>query len=752
VFTLLGDIRKAGIYCLALIMVVLFPTTLLSSDLPIPSSLQDSSSTHLQAIKRPVVGLALSGGGAKGLAHVGVLKVLEEAGLEIDVVSGTSMGAIVGGLYSIGYSVAELESLATSTDWIDIMDDDPGRRELSVEQKQYDGRYSLSLPLSGWNVALPSGVISGQKIGKLLVGLTWPVHHVSNFRELPRSFSCVATDIQTGEAVVIDEGFLPEAMRASFSIPSIMTPVKMDDRLLIDGFVARNLPAEDAMDLGADFIIGVDVGRDPLQPDQINSFIDVLNQTMSIQGEKANVEQRKLCDILISPKLEDMEFLDFSNVQEFILRGEEATRKILPQLKAFADSINKLDRENYIYYPIAGDSVRILSVEIEGLEKSNETLIYGLLDFDVPEMVSKKELELNIDRIYSTLFFERVTYKTLPQPGGVTLKINVVEKEADQLRFGFHYDTEDKTAVLLNATLYNRLWRNSMLVFDLRLGNSMGSILNYVKYIGVKPRVGFGLSVSSFKNEQMLSAKVLDPNADDLYRIPYTNTHDLFDMTFATTISTRSLIGLGFDIETIGFSVDNVTEEQSEILNRSYDSVHGYIIWIYDSLNRSVFPTQGLTAEVLVKQGFDFDDQDADAVSVVYDREFRFQGIMKLNEKWVIQNALFVGYHDEGGIPFPKYNYGGVDSFFGMKNGEISGDQTFVMRIALQWEPWKRKYISIGSDFGMAGSKIELEHEKFENGFGVTLGMLSPFGPIQWTTHSGTGNGAGTNIRIGYMF
>ena len=218
----------------------------------------DSAATDSAAAdrQRPRVGLALSGGGAKGFAHIGVLKVLESAGVPIDCISGTSMGSIVGALYAIGYSVDEIEAIALESDWEDIFSDAITRRDRPIEQKLVEDRYLLSLPLVGTKIGLPRGLIAGQKVSALLDRLTLPVHGQTSFRELPIPFSCVATDIVTGEAVVLDSGFLPEAIRASMAIPSAFTPVEIDGRLLVDGMLVRNFPVQDVIDLGADLVVG----------------------------------------------------------------------------------------------------------------------------------------------------------------------------------------------------------------------------------------------------------------------------------------------------------------------------------------------------------------------------------------------------------------------------------------------------------------------------------------------------------------
>lgn len=227
-------------------------------------------------VDRPKVGLALSGVSARGFAHIGVLKVLEEVGMPVDYITGTSMGSIVGSLYAIGYPVEELDNIARQVDWDDLFRDNVGRRYMSMEDKRWDARYQASLFLDRGRIRLPSGLVAGQKVSELLARLTWSVHHVSNFDELPIPFACVATDIATGEPVVLRKGSLPEAVRASMAIPTLFTPVIINDRLLVDGLIARNLPAQEVRKMGAHVVIGVDVGSDLWPVEDLESMVDIL--------------------------------------------------------------------------------------------------------------------------------------------------------------------------------------------------------------------------------------------------------------------------------------------------------------------------------------------------------------------------------------------------------------------------------------------------------------------------------------------
>ncbi|HVH11145.1 MAG TPA: patatin-like phospholipase family protein, partial [Gemmatimonadales bacterium] len=249
----------------------------------------------------PTVGLALSGGAARALAHIGVLKVLEQAGVPVDMVAGTSMGSVIGGLYAVGYGAARLETIVTGQDWSRVLSDPVDRRDLPVARKETEDRYLLTLPIYHGAVHLPRGVVPGERAWELLTRLTWNAHAVGDFRRLPVPFVAVATDLETGEAVVLDHGFLPDAIRASMAIPSVFTPVELDGRVLVDGGVVRNLPAEDVRALGADVVVCSDV-TDPLAPrDSIESLLDVLAQSVAFRTWDSEARERRACDVLIAP-------------------------------------------------------------------------------------------------------------------------------------------------------------------------------------------------------------------------------------------------------------------------------------------------------------------------------------------------------------------------------------------------------------------------------------------------------------------
>lgn len=290
---------------------------------------------------RPRIGLVLSGGGARGVAHIGVLKVLEEQHVPIDAIAGTSMGAVVGGLYASGLTAREIESIMTSLNWQEAFRDLPPREDLTLRRKQEDQNFLVKFPLGirGGKVLLPKGLIQGQRLNQILRRLTLPVARITNFDELPTPFRALATDLETGDAVTLDSGDLTSAMRASMSAPGVFAPVERDGRLLVDGGISENLPVDIARAMGVDILIVVDVGSPLLTREKLNSVPVISNQMIAIliqRNSREQLEKLKTQDVLIAPPLGDTSSFDFGNVKRVIAVGERAARASVERLAALA--------------------------------------------------------------------------------------------------------------------------------------------------------------------------------------------------------------------------------------------------------------------------------------------------------------------------------------------------------------------------------------------------------------------------------
>jgi NTE family protein len=392
---------------------------------------------------RPRVGLVLSGGGARGAAHVGVLKVLDELRVPVDAISGTSMGAIVGGLYASGLSARDIETGLSSIDWRDVFSDRTARTQLTFRRKQDDLNYLVRLPLGfkDGEFILPKGLIQGQKLTQMLRALTFHVSAVRSFDRLPIPFRAVATDVETGQAVVLKEGDLATAMRASMSAPGVFAPVTIDGRLLIDGGIAANLPIEAVRSLGVDVLIVVDVSF-PLQPrDKLATALEMSNQAIAIMVRREAQRQRATLspsDIVVDPPLGDASSADFSRVVQSIALGEQAASGLRERLADLS-----LDPQQYAEH-VAGrrgrdpEEPRIDFVRAAPDSARYQKTIEATFRPFVGQPLDVSALEKEIAELYGLDMFESVDFGLVEEGEHTGLEIAARRKSwgPNYVRFG----------------------------------------------------------------------------------------------------------------------------------------------------------------------------------------------------------------------------------------------------------------------------------------------------------------------------
>ena len=290
------------------------------------------------------VGLVLSGGGAKGLAHIGAIKVIEEAGVKIDFIGGTSMGAIIGALYAAGYSGIELDSIFRVTNFANLIQDNLPRSAKTFYEKEDSERYAITLPFDNFKISVPPAYSGGQNIYSELVKLLYHVKDIEDFSQLPIPFVCIATNIETGKEVVLDKGYLPEAIMASGTLPSLFEPAMINGQLLIDGGVVNNYPIEKVKALGADIIIGVDVQHDLSSRDELLSATEILLQINNFKSSEAMKEKSKQTDIYIKPNMSDYSVFDFDLGNDIMKVGETAAWQKYSELKMLSIAQNKVPK------------------------------------------------------------------------------------------------------------------------------------------------------------------------------------------------------------------------------------------------------------------------------------------------------------------------------------------------------------------------------------------------------------------------
>ena len=432
------------------------------------------------ASSRPRVGLVLSGGGARGAAHVGVLKVLEELRVPVDVIVGTSMGSIVGASYASGASVAGMEADVRSITTASLFTDKPPRADLPMRRKQDDESPYIvpELGVTKDGITLPKGIISGVSVEAQLRKLV-KFTDVHSFDELPIPFRAIATDLGTGEMVVLKDGNLVTAMRASMSVPGGMAPVPIGGRQLVDGGLVRNLPVDIARSMGADVIIAVNLGTPLMKPDEITSVLKVTGQMINIlteQNVRQSLSELKPQDILIEPELGNFSAGDFDNLAKTVPIGEAAARKVADRLQALSlppDQYAALRRRQG---PARTDTMISVvdEITVEGARRVNPEVVLQSMYTEAGKPIDRETLDLDLRRIYGRGDFENVSYSIEQMDGRRVLTIKVVEKpETHYIRFGLELEADLGQRSFFNlyashrAKALNRFgaeWKNDLIL------------------------------------------------------------------------------------------------------------------------------------------------------------------------------------------------------------------------------------------------------------------------------------------------
>lgn len=409
---------------------------------------------------RPRVGLVLSGGGARGAAHVGVLKVLDEMRIPIDAIAGTSMGAVVGGLYASGMPIADVEKLLRSVNWEDAFKDRPPREELGFRRKQDDReflvRYALGVTDKGF--VLPRGLVQGQKLEQVLRGASLPVAAIQSFDRLPIPFRAVATDLETGEPVILDSGDLVTAMRASMSAPGVFAPVERDGRLLVDGGLTDNLPVEIARAMKVDVLIVVDVSFPLYAAEDLTSPIEITNQAFAILIRGRTREQRALLgpnDIVIEPPLGRFPSADFTRVPQALRAGETGARDQAASLKKLA-----LSPDEYLSYlatrnPRDASLPTVEFVRADPRSMEYDPLVKATLSDLVGKTLDADRVRNRMSSLYALDRFESIDYNLIEENGRAGLELDMKRKSwgPNYMRFGLNLEDNFEGTSRYNAAV-----------------------------------------------------------------------------------------------------------------------------------------------------------------------------------------------------------------------------------------------------------------------------------------------------------
>ncbi len=718
-------------------------------------------STSITGQNRPKIGLVLSGGGAKGMAHIGVLKELEALGIKPDYITGTSMGSIVGGLYAAGYTAQEIEEIALAIDWSALLSNQVTLDQIMFEEKYYYQRYIIELGVSGLSIQLPQGLIEGQKLSELLSYLTRHVHDIDDFDELPIPFACVGTDIVTGEPVVMREGSLATALRASMAIPSVFTPVKRDGHFMVDGGLVRNFPVEECLAMGADIIIGVFVSDDLLPEEGLKSAVDVLTQSAFVMSVFDSREQKLKCDLLIEPDMVPYTTFSFDNTPDIIKRGEDAGEKHRGDLKALADSLGFTPGIQTIR-PAIEDSVIISDIRISNNKIIPDDFIAGRLRLKQDSLIAISEIEQRIEALYGTRYFDKVSYSLEPDGESSILLIDTDEATPRKLKLGLHYDTENGAGLNVNLTARDLLPASRALI-EMDIAETFRIDANFLKYI----RSTQSWAIKTGINYRNGDIPISDGNVQEaVFKNDFINPY----LTVFSTSHRNSIKGIRIQHERSVLKPKIATGEFRELDRLQWNSWSLTAEYQHNSFDKQYFPTRGYSLGLEGKYSFgtSYDLQFVDSLTsftIPLEPADFFSFNINHHHRWALSKKVTIALRDiiimnffdrqnEFEFIAPFFNdqvfTGGYRPrlknsipFWGADQLLFLTDHIFYNEILFQYQPVKDIYLELASQYmnslypmkWIYGDADEGVFEFIDDtysiwGYGARLSYMSIIGPV----------------------
>ncbi len=734
--------------------------------------------------QRPKVGVVLGGGGAKGASHIGVLKYLEEMGIPIDYVAGTSMGSIIGGFYAMGYSPDELTQLISSMDWSAYIGNKIDRPMMSEEAKLRNSTLLLQIPFSleslfekdpnaSFISQLPSAYVNNSSLINLFNDLCVGYQEEMDFNDLPIPFACVATNIVTGEEVVLRSGSVPTAMRASMAIPGVFSPVTIGDMVLVDGGLANNFPADVLREMGADIIIGVEVTSEKkVTQKDIQSLPQLLGRLV-INGTSAKrKENREICDIRIVPDVSGFGMLSFTPeaIDTLVGRGYRKAAIYHDQLAAIKQLVEKANGGpvgKELHAPkslnLTDHPVLISKIDFDGVtdQQSRWLIRKGRLKTGVP--YSKEEIEQVMSLYRGTGCFDEITYNikecdSTHNPDrfsdNYALSIHMKPAKPHLFAVGLRYDTEEGAGILIHVGLNEKKFNGSKLNFNAKM--SYNPHLNLTYTYSRSSLANFNLSFD-YRNDHfkwMLgSYQGLNPHYQQLKASGYISQFHL------KHISTT----LGASYTYTSFDITSLEEGNSDSLFFGQNTLLTPFLTIkYDNLDNAYFAKHGIFAQLSGKYHFDMKDKEGRYRDISY----AFQSyITPVNGRLTIIPQVY-GLHRSFcryfnlwslfGGEIPERHFEGQLPFIGLASVATGDDNIGILRCDLRYNLYGKHYLTAMYNYLFSWSSMEGLSSLFGmHGAGLKYSYDSFLGPISLTAHWANEEGSnrfGAYFSFGYTF
>ena len=727
----------------------IFSTLVLSIGILLPFSL------HSQE-QRKKVGVVLSGGGAKGMAHIKALKVIEEAGIPIDYIAGTSMGAIVGGLYAIGYTTEQLDSMVRKQDWTFLLSDRIKRSAMSLTDRERSEKYTVSIPFTKTpKDAAAGGLMKGQNLANLFSDLTVGYHDSIDFNKLPIPFACVAANVVNGEQIVFHDGILSTAMRASMAIPGVFTPVRQDSMVLVDGGIVNNYPADVVKAMGADIIIGVDVQNALKKADKLNSVPDILGQS----NHEKNVD---LTDTYIRVNVEGYSSASFTPaaIDTLMRRGEEAAKEQWNSLLALKKKIGIAEdytpKQHGPYSSLSNArTVYVTDISFSGVEVDDKKWLMKKCNLKENSDITTQQIEQALYQLRGSQSYSSASYTLKETPEGYHLNFLLQEKYERRINLGIRFDSEEIASLLVNATADLKTRIPSRLALTGRLGKRYAARIDYT--LEPMQQRNFNFSYMFQYNDINIYEE-----GDRAYNTTY--KYHLAEFGFSDVWYKNFRFGLGLRFEY--YKYKDFLFKKPEISDLKVESEHflSYFAQVqYNTYDKGRFPSKGSDFRAAYSL---YTDNTAQ-----YNEHAPFSA---LNASWAsvipvtrrfavipsIYGRILIGRD----FPYPLQNAigGEVPGFYipqqlpfaGVTNLELMDNTVMIASIKFRQRMGAIHYLTLTGNYGLTDSNF-FDILKGKQLFGISAGygMDSIFGPLEISLgYSNQTDKGSCFVNLGYYF
>ena len=718
------------------------------------------SPVHAQ--QRKSVAVVLSGGGAKGVAHIGALKVIEEAGIPIDYIVGTSMGSIIGGLYSIGYTPHQLDSMVNHQNWPLLLSDRISWEDQTMTERQNSETYVLSVPLKkNLKANVFGGVIKGQNLANLFSELTVGYHDSINFNKLPIPFACVSENIVNGDEVVFHNGVLATAMRASMAIPGVFTPVRLGDKILVDGGMKNNFPTNIARAMGADVIIGVDVQNDLRTADELNNLSEIFNQIINLTGQTRYEENIKLATVYIKVDVKGYSAASFNipALDTLVNRGEEAAREQWTALQKLKKEIGL--PENYVaprHGPFsslwASKDIFVKEITFDGIEDSDKKWIMHRCHLKENSKMRMEQLYEALTTLRGSQAYSNVSYKLTDTPQGYQLHFILEEKYERNLNLGIRFDSEEIASLLLNVRS--------------RLDTRVPSWVSVTGRLGKRylARVEYTLAPMQMRNFNFAyQFEYNDINIYDHGRRSYNTTYKYHSGEFGfSDVWFRNLrFGAGLNFEFFKYKdfLYNTDGQRLEVKPQHFFSYFAQLH--YNTYNKGYFPSKGTEFKAAYSLYTDNMAQYNDHAPFSA-LSGSWASVVPVTRRFSIIPSIYGRVLIGKDIAYPLQNAIGGEvyglyipqqlPFAGVTNMELMNNSIMIASVKLRQRMGSIHYLTLTGNYGLTDSHF-FEILKGKQLFGISAGygMDSIFGPLEITFgYSNQTDKGSCYVNLGYYF